>query len=217
MHARTRAQAGGDQAMAEQQQAMAGAAVVGSPDDRAGLCECFLCVRVRRSSACVRVCVCVMCARVSLTRVCARVCACVCACPRARVCVVCVECACVVRACVRACVCVADRRRRRRSERDILCGEPDCLGLEGGSHARADGPWQAPGNELRPPRQPQFGSRSSGERGRRACGADLVVFSVACRRGTRRGARAAPSRRICRPVALAFHCSPAAAVRPPRL
>ena len=32
----------GDQVMAEQQQPMAGAAAGGSPDERAGMCECFL-------------------------------------------------------------------------------------------------------------------------------------------------------------------------------
>ena len=183
------------------------------------VCASVFCACVCVGQVRVCVCVCVLCARACRLRACVPACVRVCVRARARGCVLCVWSVRVlcVRACVRACVCVADRRRRRRSERDILCGEPDCLGLEGGSHARADGPWQAPGNELRPPRQPQFGSRSSGERGRRACGADLVVFSVACRRGARRGARAAPSRRICRPVALAFHCSPAAAVRPPRL
>ena len=35
-------QLGGDQVMAEQQQPMAGAAAGGSPDERAGMCECFL-------------------------------------------------------------------------------------------------------------------------------------------------------------------------------
>ena len=69
--------------MAEQQeQAMAGAAAGGSPAERAGMCECFLCVRVRRSRACVRVCV------------------------RARVGVRACVCVCVVRVCVRLCVCV---------------------------------------------------------------------------------------------------------------
>ena len=58
----------GDQVMAEQQQPMAGAAAGGSPDERAGMCECLLCVRVRRSRACVRVCV----------SACACACACVC-------------------------------------------------------------------------------------------------------------------------------------------
>ena len=65
-----------DHAMAEQQQPMAGAAAGGSPDERAGMCECLLCVRVRRSRACV----CVW--------VCAR--AHVCACVLVRACGVCV-------------------------------------------------------------------------------------------------------------------------------
>jgi hypothetical protein len=60
---------------------MPGAAAGGSPAERPGVCECFLCVRVRRSRACV------LCARV---RARAHV--------RARVRVACMECAC-------ACVC----------------------------------------------------------------------------------------------------------------
>ena len=67
-------QLGGDQVMAEQQQPMAGAAACGSPDERAGMCECFLCVRVRRSRACEGVCAC----------------ACACACVLVRACGVCV-------------------------------------------------------------------------------------------------------------------------------
>ena len=74
-------QLGKDHVMAEQQRAMAGAAAGGSPAERPGVCQCFLCVRVRRSRACV------LCARVR-----ARVHV------RARVRVACMECAC-------ACVC----------------------------------------------------------------------------------------------------------------
>ena len=90
-------QFGGDHVMAELEQAMADSAAGGSPAERAGMCECFLCVRVRRSRACVRVCMCVR----------ARACACARACCVYGVCV-----------CVCVCVCLADRRHRRRSERD---------------------------------------------------------------------------------------------------
>ena len=105
-----------DHVMAEQERAMSGSAAGGSPAERPGMCECFLCVRARRSRACVRVCMCV--------RVCVGV--------RARVRVACMECAracCVYGVCVCVCVCVA-RRRRRRSERDFRGGEPDCWGGE---------------------------------------------------------------------------------------
>jgi hypothetical protein len=42
-------QLGKDHVMAEQGQTMADAAAGGSPAERPGVCECFLCVRVRRS------------------------------------------------------------------------------------------------------------------------------------------------------------------------
>ena len=70
-------QRGKDHVMAEQGRTMAGAAAGGSPAERPGVCQCFLCVRARRSRACVRVCMCV--------RARARV--------RARVRVACMECA----------------------------------------------------------------------------------------------------------------------------
>jgi hypothetical protein len=98
-------QLGKDHVMAEQGQTMADAAAGGSPAERPGVCECFLCVRVRRSRACV---------------LCARVCARACACARA---------CCMYGVCVCVCVCVADCRHRRRSEADCWGGERDCVGL----------------------------------------------------------------------------------------
>ena len=62
------------------------AAAGGSPAERPGMCECFLCVRARASVTCV--CGCVLCARV---RACVRACACACV---------------LVRACVFVCLCM---------------------------------------------------------------------------------------------------------------
>jgi hypothetical protein len=69
--------------MAEPEQAMPGAAAGGSPAERPGMCEFFLCVLARASVTCVCACVCA----------CARMCVCVCV-LRVRVRVACMECAC---------------------------------------------------------------------------------------------------------------------------
>ncbi len=78
------AQLGEDHVMAEQEQAMPGAAAGGSPAERPGMRECFLCVRARASVTCV----CVVCA---CAWACVRACACACV---------------LVRACVFVCMCM---------------------------------------------------------------------------------------------------------------
>ena len=87
-----------------------------------------------------------------------------------------------MRACVRACLRPA-RVSVTRTGMRAGPTSPFSLWRAAGEHERhrgaeTKGRWRAQENELRQPRRLRFGSRNSGERDGRACGAVLVVFSL---------------------------------------